>query len=77
MDDSTESTDNRPTNRGNRPTLHGDCMTYKKKLIEVALPLDAINKASVREKNNPFVREHPRNLHLYSNSLVLMLAACH
>jgi len=25
-------------------------MTYKKKLIEVALPLDAINKASAREK---------------------------
>ena len=26
-------------------------MTYKKKLIEVALPLDAINKASAREKS--------------------------
>lgn len=25
-------------------------MIYKKKLIEVALPLDAINKASAREK---------------------------
>jgi len=26
-------------------------MTYRKKLIEVAIPLDAINKASVREKS--------------------------
>jgi Protein of unknown function (DUF1156) len=26
-------------------------MTYRKKLIEVALPLDAINKASAREKS--------------------------
>ena len=26
-------------------------MTYKKKLIEVALSLDAINKASAREKS--------------------------
>jgi len=36
-------------------------MTYKKKLIEVALPLDAINKASAREKS---IRHgHPSNLH--------------
>ena len=35
----------------------------RKKLIEVALPLDAINKASAREKGNPFLRGHPRNLH--------------
>jgi adenine-specific DNA methylase len=26
-------------------------MSYRKKLIEVALPLDAINKASIREKS--------------------------
>lgn len=26
-------------------------MTYRKKLLEVALPLDAINKASAREKS--------------------------
>jgi adenine-specific DNA methylase len=33
-------------------------MTYRKKLIEVALPLDAINKASAREKS---IRHgHPR-----------------
>src|SRR5688572_19194382 len=38
-------------------------MTYKKKLIEVALPLIAINKASALEKGNPFLRGHPRNLH--------------
>jgi putative DNA methylase len=35
----------------------------RKKLIEVALPLEAINKASAREKGNPFLRGHPRNLH--------------
>ena len=36
---------------------------YKKKLIEVALPLDAINKASVREKS---IRHgHPSTLHLW------------
>jgi putative DNA methylase len=36
-----------------------------KKLIEVALPLDSINEAAAAEKNNPFIREHPRNLHLW------------
>ena len=36
-------------------------MTYRKKLIEVALPLMAINKASKREKS---IRHgHPSNLH--------------
>jgi putative DNA methylase len=38
-------------------------MTPKKKLIEVALPLEAINKASAQEKGNPFLKGHPRNLH--------------
>jgi len=38
-------------------------MTNKKKLIEVALPLDAINKASAREKS---IRHgHPSTLHLW------------
>ncbi len=38
-------------------------MTYKKKLIEVALPLEAINKASTREKS---IRHgHPSTLHLW------------
>ena len=38
-------------------------MTMKKKLIEVALPLDAINKASAREKS---IRHgHPSTLHLW------------
>lgn len=38
-------------------------MEYKKKLIEVALPLDAINAASVREKS---IRHgHPSTLHLW------------
>ncbi|NLN07230.1 MAG: DUF1156 domain-containing protein [Firmicutes bacterium] len=38
-------------------------MGYKKKLIEVALPLEAINEASVREKS---IRHgHPSTLHLW------------
>ena len=38
-------------------------MNHKKKLIEVALPLDAINKASAREKS---IRHgHPSTLHLW------------
>lgn len=37
--------------------------TYKKKLIEVAIPLEAINTASAREKS---IRHgHPSTLHLY------------
>lgn len=37
--------------------------TYKKKLIEVAIPLEAINKASAREKS---IRHgHPSTLHLW------------
>ena len=36
-------------------------MPYRKKLIEVALPLEAINKASAREKS---IRHgHPSTLH--------------
>lgn len=38
-------------------------MTYRKKLIEVTLPLDAINEASAREKS---IRHgHPSTLHLW------------
>ena len=38
-------------------------MTFRKKLIEVALPLDAINKESAREKS---IRHgHPSTLHLW------------
>lgn len=38
-------------------------MTYRKKLIEVSLPLDAINKESAREKS---IRHgHPSTLHLW------------
>lgn len=38
-------------------------MSYKKKLIEVALPLDAINRASGREKS---IRHgHPSSIHLW------------
>ena len=39
-------------------------MTYKKKLIEVALPLDAINDGCAQEKN-PFLKGHPRSTHLW------------
>lgn len=39
-------------------------MTYKKKLIEVALPLEAINKAAAHEKQ-PGIGAHPRGLHLW------------
>jgi len=38
-------------------------MGYKKKLIEVAMPLESINTASVREKS---IRHgHPSSLHLW------------
>jgi putative DNA methylase len=38
-------------------------MTYRKKLIEVALPLDAISEAAVREKS---IRHgHPSTMHLW------------
>lgn len=39
-------------------------MTYKKKLIEVALPLEEINKACVHEKSVPR-RGHPATMHLW------------
>ena len=48
-------------------------MTYKKKLIEVALPLSVINRASVRELQNPFLRGHPKGLKWWAR---LPLAAC-
>jgi putative DNA methylase len=37
---------------------------YRKKLIEVALPLASINQASSKEKE-PFTRDHPRSLHIW------------
>ncbi len=40
-------------------------MKTVKKLIEVALPLIAINAASAREKNNPFLGKHPRSIHTW------------
>jgi putative DNA methylase len=36
-----------------------------KKLIEVALPLDAINASAGAEKNNPFLKGHPRSIHTW------------
>ena len=35
-----------------------------KKLIEVALPLEAINDGCMQEKN-PFLKGHPRSMHLW------------
>ncbi len=37
---------------------------HRKKLIEVALPLEAINAGCQQEKN-PFLKGHPRSLHLW------------
>jgi putative DNA methylase len=37
----------------------------RKKLIEVALPLEAINVASATEKSNPFLNGHPRSMHIW------------
>ena len=37
--------------------------TYRKKLIEVALPLDAINRESAREKSIP--HGHISTLHIW------------
>ena len=36
----------------------------RRKLIEVSLPLEAINRESAREKE-PFTRKHPRSLHIW------------
>src|SRR5438093_1295239 len=58
-----------PSARGVGRQLHARAMTSvmnvksRKKLIEVALPLEAINKASAREKS---IRHgHPSTLHLW------------
>lgn len=40
-----------------------DSVKYKKKLIEVAMPLEVINEASVREKS--IKKGHPSTMHLY------------
>ena len=53
----------KPSCTNSTPEGPGNVMTLKKKLIEVALPLDAINKASAREKS---IRHgHPSTLHLW------------
>ena len=36
----------------------------RKKLIEVAMPLEAINDGCLQEKN-PFLKGHPRSTHLW------------
>jgi putative DNA methylase len=35
----------------------------RKKLIDVALPLEAINREAAFEKGNPFLKGHPRGIH--------------
>ncbi len=40
-------------------------MKIRRKLIEVALPLDEVNGAAAKEKNNPFLKGHPRSMHLW------------
>lgn len=44
--------------------MTSDNSTPRRKLIEVALPLEAINRESAREKE-PFTRRHPRGLHIW------------
>lgn len=39
-------------------------MTYRRKLIEVAFPLEGVDLASAREKE-PFTPNHPRSLHVW------------
>ena len=48
-------------------------MTQIKKLIEVALPLDAINDASLFDKS-PLVGTHPKDIHPYPARLPLPAA---
>ena len=36
-----------------------------KRLVEVALPLDRINQAARKEQNNPFLKGHPRSVHVW------------
>jgi putative DNA methylase len=56
-------TKNSPPVQTSPSAVPGKGATPKKKLIEVALPLDAINKASAREKS---IRHgHPSTLHLW------------
>jgi putative DNA methylase len=45
---------------------------FKRKLIEVALPLDAINLACRSETENPFLQGHPRSLAVYWARLPLV-----
>ena len=37
--------------------------SYRKKLIEVAIPLEVINQGSKPETENPFLKGHPRAIH--------------
>jgi putative DNA methylase len=53
-----ETTRSRPWPEGN------PVVAYKRKLIEVSIPLAAINEQSAREKQ-PFTRNHPRSLHIW------------
>lgn len=46
---------------------------YRKKLIEISLPLDEINGASLAENANPFMKGHPKSMKWWARR---PLAAC-
>lgn len=56
--------DTHTTRRGRRGLNGVEAAVQKRKLIEVALPLEAINQASAHEKSVPR-RGHPATLHLW------------
>jgi len=49
-------------------------MPYRKKLIEVSLPLECINEGSKPETENPFLRGHPRAIHNWWARIPLSVA---
>jgi putative DNA methylase len=51
-----------PSGRG---VSGGVVLSHRRKLIEVALPLEAINQACKPETENPFLKNHPRSLHVW------------
>ena len=45
--------------------MSNESLKPNKKLIEVAFPLQVINSACAAEKNNPFLKSHPRSIHTW------------
>ena len=63
MHKALESSEYHPIYVDNHLAKRGNCLRDRKKLIEVAIPLEAINVASAREKS---IRHgHPSTLHLW------------